>query len=155
MKAQTLRTQMAKNIFEVTKQETDQLLAEHDVAAATDVLHDVVLEGRAKRQSGQHDNAQDLWSASTTPLAAVHARTVPVLEAERDRLLAQLQMVTKENEVLTEELEHNESKKQAFEAETTRRLDLLDQLVSSLENLPLQEMEQWAMDTEEYLGARA
>ena len=115
MKAQTLRTQMAKNILEVTKvytirlyrvkvvhvdassrviqQQCDQLLADHDAAVATDILHEIILEGRAKKQMRQHQNAKDVWTSNLDPRVAVHARTVPVLESERDRMLSELDKV--------------------------------------------------------------
>ncbi|KAF8508918.1 hypothetical protein JB92DRAFT_2731485 [Gautieria morchelliformis] len=154
VKAQTLRTQMAKNILEVTKQQCDQLLAEHDAPAATDVLHEIVLEGRARKQMDQYPS-KDVWISNLEPRAAVHARTVPVLQSERDRMLLELDKLAAENEGLVAELEANEIQQRDYDDRTSQKLDALDQVVASFEGLPLQDMEQWAMDAEESLGSRA
>jgi len=71
-----------------------------------DTLHRVVTEARARRRRGETDmdtdpsgggsgsssnnNLKDRWRADLQPRAAMRARTVPVLERERDSLRARL-----------------------------------------------------------------
>jgi hypothetical protein len=77
----------------VVQQQCDQLLADHDAATATDVLHEIVLEGRTKKQMNQYENVKDVWTSNLEPRTAVHARTILVLESERDRMFAELDKV--------------------------------------------------------------
>ncbi|KIO05464.1 hypothetical protein M404DRAFT_1000023, partial [Pisolithus tinctorius Marx 270] len=48
-------------------------------------LHTVVTEARAGKQRAEVDR-KDLWKEDLDPQGAVRARTVPVLQAERERL---------------------------------------------------------------------
>jgi len=63
----------------------------HNTPDGTDVLHEVVLEARAKKQAGENEDTPDAYVPDIEPRTAVHARTVPIIEAERNRLLAELQ----------------------------------------------------------------
>ncbi len=56
-----------------------------------DKLHAVVTEARTRKQTGY--DGKDVWKEDLQPRAAVRARTVPLLEKERDRLKAQLEEV--------------------------------------------------------------
>lgn len=56
-----------------------------------DSLHAVVTDARARKQAGY--DGRDVWREDLPPGAAVRARTVPVLEKERERLRAELQSV--------------------------------------------------------------
>lgn len=56
-----------------------------------DNLHAVVTEARARKQAGY--TGKDVWREDLHPKTAVRARTVPLLEKERDRLLAELKQV--------------------------------------------------------------
>ena len=56
-----------------------------------DNLHAVVTAARARKQAGY--DGKDVWRDDLQPRAAVRARTVPLLEQERDRLRAELAQV--------------------------------------------------------------
>lgn len=154
VKAQTLRTQMAKNILEVTKQLHDGILDAHNTPEGTDVLHEVILEARAKKQAGETEDTPDAYIADIEPRAAVHARTVPLLEAERERLLAELEKVSAENTLLAEELRDCREQKHEYDEKTAQRLDVLDQLVLTAEGMPLEKMASYSTIAEEILGSR-
>jgi hypothetical protein len=87
----------------VKKTGTNKLYEEYDVQKNLDTLHRVVTEARARRRRGETDadtdpggssssnnNLKDRWRADLQPRAAMRARTVPVLERERDSLRARL-----------------------------------------------------------------
>lgn len=69
----------------------EQLLKQYGVRENLDSLHAVVTEARARKQAGY--DGHDVWREDLSPGAAVRARTVPVLEKERERLRAELQSV--------------------------------------------------------------
>ena len=76
----------------MTSQEAcEQLLKQYGVRENLDSLHAVVTEARARKQAGY--DGHDVWREDLSPGAAVRARTVPVLEKERERLRAELQSV--------------------------------------------------------------
>jgi len=90
-------------VVNVKKTGTNKLYEEYDVQKNLDTLHRVVTEARARRRRGETDtdtdpggssssnnNLKDRWRADLQPRAAMRARTVPVLERERDSLRARL-----------------------------------------------------------------
>ncbi|KIJ55287.1 hypothetical protein M422DRAFT_219900 [Sphaerobolus stellatus SS14] len=155
VKAQTLRTQMAKNILEVTKTLHDDILEAHHAPEGTDILHEVVIEARGKRQAGEDEDTPDAYSADIEPRAAVHARTVPILETERERLLAEIEKVHNENALLANELRACRKQKQEYDQKTVQKLDVLDQLVATAETLPVEKMASYSTLAEEMFGSRA
>ena len=63
-----------------------------DARANIDRLDAVVVDARRRKREGV-PVPKDAWREGLAPRGAVRARTVPVLEAERDRLRAQLAQV--------------------------------------------------------------
>jgi hypothetical protein len=49
-------------------------------------MYAIVHEGRQRRQRGELYTGRDAWRDDIPPHTATRARTVPVLEEERDRL---------------------------------------------------------------------
>lgn len=56
-----------------------------------DDLHAAVVDAKLRKQRGEVRS--DIWREDLHPRAATRARTVPLLENERERLLAELQEV--------------------------------------------------------------
>ena len=71
------------------KTNTNKLFEQYDVQKNVDILHQVVTDARARRQR-DGGTGVDNWRADLQPRAAVRARTIPVLERERDLLRARL-----------------------------------------------------------------
>lgn len=69
----------------------EEVFAEYNVKHNIDILHAIVTEARARKQSGEIGN--DVWKEDLQPRAAVRARTVPLLENEAARLRATLEKV--------------------------------------------------------------
>lgn len=56
-----------------------------------DDLHAAVVDAKLRKQRGEV--RPDIWREDLNPRAATRARTVPLLEKERERLLTELQEV--------------------------------------------------------------
>lgn len=67
------------------------MFKKYNVKENLDNLHAVVTAARARRQTGY--GGKDVWREDLQPRGAVRARTVPLLEKERDRLRAELSQV--------------------------------------------------------------
>ena len=65
------------------------MLAQYNAAEALDTLHKCVLEAKECQKNGIVP--KDAWKPDLAPRTAVRARTVPVLEEERDRMRSQLE----------------------------------------------------------------
>ena len=70
----------------------EELFKKYNVKENLDNLHAVVTAARARKQTAY--NGKDVWREDLQPRAAVRARTIPVLEKERDRLQAELGQVS-------------------------------------------------------------
>lgn len=62
-----------------------------DVKPNVDTLHAVVTEARARKKAGY--TGKDVWREDIQPSVAARARIIPILEAEKERLKAQLEEV--------------------------------------------------------------
>ena len=76
----------------VTAQDNcEELFKKYNVKDNLDNLHAVVTAARARKQTEYE--AKDVWRDDLQPRAAVRARTIPVLEKERDRLRTEFAQV--------------------------------------------------------------
>ena len=67
------------------------MFRKYNVKENLDNLHAVVTAARARKQANY--DSKDVWREDLQPRAAVRARTIPLLEHERDRLRAELAQV--------------------------------------------------------------
>ena len=121
----------------------EQLLKQYGVRENLDSLHAVVTEARARKQAGY--NGHDVWREDLSPGAAVRARTVPVLEKERERLRTELQSVRlldvshlfskqsfaqldTENRRLQSEMQENVRAREEVDAEASQLLCFLSEV---------------------------
>lgn len=75
----------------------DELLQQFNVKENLDKLHAVAAEAKARKLAedrGESYEGHDVWRENLPPRAAVRARTIPLLEKERDRLKMQLAEVS-------------------------------------------------------------
>ena len=70
----------------------EELFKKYNVKENLDNLHAVVTAARARKQAGY--DGKDVWREDLQPRAAVRARTIPLLEQERERLRAELAQVS-------------------------------------------------------------
>ncbi|OBZ66948.1 hypothetical protein A0H81_13080 [Grifola frondosa] len=129
----------------------EELLQRYDVKDNLDNLHAVVTAARARKQTAY--DGKDVWREDLQPKAAVQARTVPLLEKEKERLLVELKQVRhaldEENLALQSEMQNNVRKREEVDAETSRLLDIVDQAFARWENLPMEEIQSWTLQTAE------
>ena len=76
----------------------DEIFATYAVQQNIDILHQVVTDGRARKQaiaSGKSvSDRKDLWREDLQPRNVVRARTIPLLEKETERLRKELAKVS-------------------------------------------------------------
>ncbi|KAI0676032.1 hypothetical protein C8Q78DRAFT_1161386 [Trametes maxima] len=131
----------------------EELFKKYNVKENLDNLHGVVTAARARRQVGYMGN--DIWREDLQPRAAVRARTVPLLEKERDRLRAELSQLTEENSELQSQMRHNVEAKEEADANAAKLLDILDQAFYKWSQLPLDDVQSWTLQTAESAGSKA
>ena len=71
---------------------TDEFFVDTELKRCIDDLHAAVVDAKLRKQRGEV--RPDIWREDLNPRAATRARTVPLLERERERLLAELQEVS-------------------------------------------------------------
>lgn len=69
----------------------EAIFNEYNVKPNIDILHAIVTEARARKQSG--GTGKDVWKEDTEPQAATRARALPSLEKEAAKLRATLAQV--------------------------------------------------------------
>ncbi|KAI0704083.1 hypothetical protein C8Q76DRAFT_753601 [Earliella scabrosa] len=134
----------------------EELFVKYNVKENLDNLHAVVTAARARKQAGY--DGKDVWRDDLQPRAAVRARTVPLLEQERDRLRAELAQLTQENTELQSEMQRNVQAKEEADREAARLLDVLDKTLAKWDRIPWQTEdgpETWTLKAAEEAGSRA
>ena len=63
----------------------ETIFKDFDVRERINILHNAVTDARMRKQRGE-TGGKDIWREDLEPHAAVRAKTVPVLEAEVERL---------------------------------------------------------------------
>ena len=79
------------NCGPAAQENCEELFKKYNVKENLDNLHAVVTAARARKQADY--DSKDVWREDLQPRAAVRARTIPLLEHERDRLRAELAQV--------------------------------------------------------------
>ena len=70
---------------------TDKFFDDINLKQCIDDLHAAVVDAKLRKQKGEV--RPDIWREDIHPRAATRARTIPLLERERERLLAELREV--------------------------------------------------------------
>ncbi|TFY62280.1 hypothetical protein EVJ58_g3965 [Rhodofomes roseus] len=130
-----------------SQESCEQLLKRYSVRENLDSLHAVVTEARARKQASY--DKTDVWREDLHPSAAVRARTVPLLDKERDRLRAELQSLDAENMRLQDDMRTNVQAREEVDTEAAHLLDLLVEIESKWGQLPMEEIQSWALQTAE------
>ncbi|CCM06133.1 uncharacterized protein FIBRA_08383 [Fibroporia radiculosa] len=145
--ASRIFTTVSRHMEDQITEHCEELLRQFNVRENLDNLHTVVTEARARRQKGYE--GKDVWKEDLNPGAAVRARTVPLLEKERDRLRAELGQLENENIKLQSEMQSNVRGREEADAETSRLLDLLDEIYAKWNHIPIEEIQSWTLQTAE------
>lgn len=140
---------VAQHMESLITNECEELLKRLDVKPNLDRLHAVVVE--AKKRKAQGYTGKDIWKEDLKPDAAVRAKLVPLLEEERDRLKAQLEELDQRNRKLQAEMQANVQARDAADKECGKLLDVLQEIEKKWRDLPLEEIQSWALQTAESL----
>ncbi|KZT43240.1 hypothetical protein SISSUDRAFT_1116602 [Sistotremastrum suecicum HHB10207 ss-3] len=141
--AQSIMSVLARGMQEAIEKDAEDILQAYGAPAAIDTLHQVVTEARERKKSGY--TGKDVWKPDLEPRAAVRARTIPVLENERDRLLATLQELESDNEEMMARLQKLTTESDEADANAKKLLDTLDKTVESFSALPTEDMLGWTL----------
>ncbi|TDL23847.1 hypothetical protein BD410DRAFT_746724 [Rickenella mellea] len=122
----------------------EELFTRYNAQENIDILHEVVMEARARRQAGEQPG-NDVWRPDLDPRTAVRARTVPILRQTRDTLKTQLAELEKENLQLQKTMMDNVKATKDLDEEESKRLDLLDEIEAEWDKLPIEDIQEWTL----------
>ncbi|KAI6101333.1 hypothetical protein F5141DRAFT_1138565 [Pisolithus sp. B1] len=129
----------------------ERLFKDFNVRENINTLHAVVTEARARKQRGEVDR-KDLWREDLDPRAAVRARTVPVLQAECERLKETLQQLEEENIGLYEETVKNVQNDRETKERIQELLQHADEVYSRWNKIPHDEIGLWSLQVAENMA---
>ncbi|KAF9005971.1 hypothetical protein BDQ17DRAFT_1352491 [Cyathus striatus] len=127
----------------------DKLFKDYNVQENIDILHRIVNEAKDRKARGEQ--GKDIWKEDLEPRVAVCARTVPVLEAEVQRLRGSLAEVEEENRRLQAQLEESVKGTDAMNEAVLEVLQELDTAYRRWQDLPMDDFETWTVQTIESL----
>ncbi|KZP30545.1 hypothetical protein FIBSPDRAFT_1038201 [Athelia psychrophila] len=136
---------------EITKN-CEAIFNEYNVKPNIDILHAIVTEARARKQSG--GTGTDVWKEGIEPQAATRARALPSLEKEATKLRTTLAQIEQENLQLQTQMQSNVHERNEVDAKVTELLDILDEVYEQWSKLPLDEMDSWTLQTMEASAPR-
>ncbi|KAI0072818.1 hypothetical protein K474DRAFT_1775187 [Panus rudis PR-1116 ss-1] len=146
----TLFNTVAQHMESGITTQCEQLLAQFEVKENLDKLHAVVNEAKARKKTGY--DGKDVWRDDLHPGAAIRARTIPLLQQERDRLKAELQQLDEENRQLQAQLQANVKAKKLADEQVSALLDILDDACRIWSEVPMDEIQSWTLQTAESIN---
>jgi len=135
---------LSRNMQYSIEQQTEAMLTQYSAAEAIDTLHKCVLEAKEAQKNGTEP--KDAWRDELAPRIAVRARTVPVLEEERDRMRKDLENLEQENLRLIAELKEQKREREAADGEAVRLLDALDETVRVFASVQEGDLVNWTLN---------
>lgn len=161
-KATAMRVQLGQYLQETDQEKTEEILVKYNAYEGIDCLAEAVAEAknaaaaaaqsksnrrRSSTSASAHDatKGKDIWRSELAPRTAVHAVTVPLLEAERSRLERDIAEVERlSEEALARFREHRDKAKEA-KLQASKILDSIDKAKEAYEPLNVDEMGEWTM----------
>ncbi|KAI0917965.1 hypothetical protein AcV5_002760 [Taiwanofungus camphoratus] len=144
-------TTVSRHMEDLITENCEELLRQFNVKENLDNLHAVVTEARSRKQTNY--NGKDVWREDLHPSAAVRARTIPLLEQERDRLLVELKELDSHNLQLQNKMQSNVKATEEVDAEASGLLDNLEEVLDRWSQLPTEDIQSWALQTLESINS--
>ncbi|KAI0043811.1 hypothetical protein FA95DRAFT_1497997 [Auriscalpium vulgare] len=141
---QTVSGFVEKRIVE----ESNKLFERYALQENLDGLQAVVDDARRRKRSGE-PRPPNAWREDLGPQAATHARTIPTLEAERDKLRKQLAELEAHNTELESALIKSTNTRVVADEKIAEIFAFLDELVVKWKDLPIEEMQEWSLQNAE------
>ncbi|KAI0046731.1 hypothetical protein FA95DRAFT_1344364 [Auriscalpium vulgare] len=141
---QTVSGFVEKRIVE----ESNTLFENYALQENLDRLQAVVDDARRRKRSGE-PRPLNAWREDLEPRAATCARTIPTLEAERDKLRKQLTELEAHNTELEATLKESVDTKVVADEKIAEIFAFLDELVMKWKDLPVEEMQEWSLQKAE------
>ncbi|KAJ6518764.1 hypothetical protein C8R45DRAFT_806504 [Mycena sanguinolenta] len=136
--------QVADYIEAATKRDFENVFKEYDLQTNIDILDKIVADAKARKAAGDPlpPNVCTGTNANLHPRSAVCGRTIPILEAQAERLRESLAEVS-ENIALVSELEGKAGEIKTLKTRAVRMLDGFDQTHETWSNMPMDEIQAW------------
>ncbi|TFK71356.1 hypothetical protein BDN72DRAFT_837737 [Pluteus cervinus] len=129
----------------------DELLQEYDAKENIDALHKIVTEAQERKAAGQEATRKDVWNEDIQPSVAVAARTLPMFQKEADRATQTLESLKKENLQLMAALEEEMATTTKLNQQSLELLNLLSNANKAWEEIPLEDVEKWTVEMNNYI----
>ncbi|KAF8647744.1 hypothetical protein AX16_006579 [Volvariella volvacea WC 439] len=123
----------------------NELFEQYDVQKNIDILHEIVDEAKDRKANGVV--GMDVWREDLQPRSATAARTIPVLEKEVQRLRETLALLQEDNEKLADELQQSVNATKAANQRSIDLMDRLERVYEEWQSAPINETEEWALQT--------
>ncbi|KAF7356631.1 hypothetical protein MVEN_00997200 [Mycena venus] len=134
--------QVADYIETATKRDLENVFKEYDLQNNVDILDKMVSEAKARKASGKI--GPNVWTVNLHPRSAVCGRTIPILEAQAERLRETLAELDAEDVALASELEGKVGEIKDLETRANCVLDQVDETLEAWSNLSMEEIEAWS-----------
>ncbi|KIY62721.1 hypothetical protein CYLTODRAFT_404200 [Cylindrobasidium torrendii FP15055 ss-10] len=138
----TFHRQIQDYIAGETRNQIETIFEQYRVQENITVMHRAILDAERRKREGT--TRKDAWKDGRAPQDIAAASTIPILQAEKNRLNAILNKLEEENDVLGQELEKEIALEDKMVARTTKILDGLDAAVKEWEVLPLDDLYAWS-----------
>ncbi|THH13750.1 hypothetical protein EW146_g6502 [Bondarzewia mesenterica] len=96
---------------------------------------------------------KDIWRPDLLPRAAVRARTIPLLEQERDRLRTQLAELEEKNMRLQAKMQENVKARTEADENVAEMFAFFDEVYEKWKELPIEDMRSWTLQMTETQSA--
>ncbi|KAJ7765391.1 hypothetical protein DFH07DRAFT_810394 [Mycena maculata] len=142
-------TQVADYIENTTKRDLEKLFGEYDLQNNIDILDKIVSEAKARKASG--DIGPNVWTENLQPRSTVCGRTIPILEAQAERLRESLAKLEAENLAFIAELDDKDRQVNDLTARYTGIMGKIDETREAWKQVPMTTIQEWAAQTAETL----
>ncbi|KAJ7334099.1 hypothetical protein DFH08DRAFT_298474 [Mycena albidolilacea] len=133
--------QVADYIEAATKRDFENVFKEYDLQNNIDILDKIVSDAKARKASGKI--GPSVWTTNLHPRSAVCGRTIPILEAQAERLRESLAELEAENLALVSDLEGKLGEINGLRTRSIRILDQFDETHEAWSNVPMDEIQAW------------
>lgn len=158
-----MRVQIGEFLQQTYQEKSDEILERYKAYEGIDSLSEAIDQAKVaaasssnpsrrrrssmKQAEGTMDpkESPDVWKPDIAPRTAVHAVTVPLLEAERQRLEKALAEVEKLAEESLARCRENREKAIEAKVQASRIMDRVEQAKESFEAADMNEIESWTL----------
>ncbi|KAK7012239.1 hypothetical protein R3P38DRAFT_3020048 [Favolaschia claudopus] len=133
--------QVAEYIEAASKSNLEGIFKEYDLQTNIDILDKIVTDAKARKAS---DNiGPNVWTSNLHPRSAVCGRTIPILQAQAERLRESLAEIEAENVTLVSKLDSQVKEINNLRSRSIQILDNFDETHEAWSSVPMDELQTW------------